>query len=636
MTERGRYDPIRLIQTNRYAGYQFHAYVRIDGMTAEEAYHYVVLTIYQWVLKRIPAEDSIASELQVPAPEDYRTVTADAFYPFHLNIGFALDITPFSNLWALRIKETDQGTTDRQAVVGRFFTTRIGVRLDEKDHVELGIKIDVTDPAGAENEVDFAFRPGFVRPLANQPSVHFEQVVDLKYGESVKINTDDEYKRFLFLLNSEENQLPLVVFTYARPEEKKPDTKISMEEFAKSDLAKSLLHSSITSVSRTGLRFPDAPMPVLQEKPKNPTMPYDTDRFSKSAFAYALTYVLGDKYTDRFRNRIKKDFTSGDILLLGAKRFRGEVNIISYPGEKEDARNKAYDRILLMAQSYSKHKSPYSFGWVVFEAEARKLAQQRDFQMILDSEQLEEKERYAKLVQHAEELNAVINGKDEKIVTLQERCDEEFDRGVAFRENEIRKLKDEISSLKKQLTDEQDKNRQMMSNHQWAKDVLSALDQIRKFEKLPSSNEDVIMFFQRAYPDRLGFTARGKAEASKCGLRTDHLWEVLYMVANDLTDLFRSKQGNLTEEEVTGVAGCEMSFREGAQTRKDSDQMKLRDDEYEGKSISVEPHLKIKSWKGEPDHQRLHFCYDAEVKKIIIGYLGDHLDSAATRYKGQR
>ena len=57
---------------------------------------------------------------------------------------------------------------------------------------------------------------------------------------------------------------------------------------------------------------------------------------------------------------------------------------------------------------------------------------------------------------------------------------------------------------------------------------------------------------------------------------------------------------------------------------------------YEGKIISVEPHLKLKSWKGEPAHQRLHFCYDPEMRKIIIGYLGDHLDSAATRYAGQR
>ena len=54
METRGRYDPIRLNQTNRYAGYQFYAHVRVDGM---DAFNYVVLTIYQWILKRVPEGD---------------------------------------------------------------------------------------------------------------------------------------------------------------------------------------------------------------------------------------------------------------------------------------------------------------------------------------------------------------------------------------------------------------------------------------------------------------------------------------------------------------------------------------------------------------------------------------------------
>lgn len=109
-----------------------------------------------------------------------------------------------------------------------------------------------------------------------------------------------------------------------------------------------------------------------------------------------------------------------------------------------------------------------------------------------------------------------------------------------------------------------------------------------------------------------------------------------YLMANDLADVFRAAQGNLKEEDAARVMGCEISFHEGSMTRKDSALMKLREDEYEGKAISVEPHLKLKTLKGEPEHQRLHFGYDPETKKIIIGYVGDHLESAATRYAGQR
>lgn len=636
MAERGRYDPIRLNQTNRYAGYQFHACIRMDGMTSLEAYYYVILSIYQWIRERVPEEDRNAEELMVPAAEDYAAVTGDIFRPHHINIGFALDITPLSEptVWTLRIKETDQGTDDRQAVVGRFFTTRIGVRLNEKGTVELGIKIDVTDPADTIKEVDFAFRPGFVRALANQPNVHFEQVGDLKYGEAWKVETEEDYRQLLYMLENEDNQLPLVIFTYARPETGKALEKISMEEFAQRIKVDSL--SRLMGMDTIGTRFPDIQLPAKQKKESKPFLPYETDRFSRSAFAYGRAYVLGDQYTERFGKKTKRDFDFGDVLLYGAKKFRGGVNIIGYPGENELKLKAAYDSILRQAQSYSKHKAQYTFGSVLFESEARKLERQKEFQMILESGKWEEKERYTKLVRHAEELNALIDGKDKKIRRLEQQCAEEFDRGTALKDAEMKRLEDEIRGLRKELAAEQEKNRLMVSEHQWAKSVQEALEQMRKIKKLPRSNREVVQHFQRVFPDRLGFTERGETEASRCGIRPDHLWEILYMVANDLVDAFRKKQGNLTEEEVTRVAGCEMSFYEGSMTKKDGDLKKLRDDVYNGKVISVQPHIKLKSWKGEPEYQRLHFCYDAELKKIIIGYLGDHLESAATRYTKKR
>ena len=53
---RDRYEPIKLTQTTRYAGYQFHARVHIDGMQSFEAFKYLILSVLEWVRKRIPAE----------------------------------------------------------------------------------------------------------------------------------------------------------------------------------------------------------------------------------------------------------------------------------------------------------------------------------------------------------------------------------------------------------------------------------------------------------------------------------------------------------------------------------------------------------------------------------------------------
>ena len=663
---RNQYEPLKLNQTNRYAGYQFHARVRIDGLSPSDAFRYLILTVCSWARQRMPEGDRNVPELSLPEAEEYASVGPERFMPYHFSIGYALDITPLMDqgIWSMRLKEPDIGTDERPSVPGRFFTTRVGLRLNEKGYTELGIRIDVTDPASAEKEVAFAFRPAFVRSLAIQPSVVFEQVREMKYGQAVTVETDEDYRQFLYMLENEENQLPLVVFTHFRPGEKKP-VSMSMEDFVKNDPLGSFLQSPgmgfgmpgkkeilmpdrasvsgmpafrpgvvVTADRKARTSAPAPAAPVAAAEP--PVMPYDAESFSRSAFAYALTYVLGDRYLEKFRGKVRKEFSPGDILVCGARKFRGAATVIDWPGTGEEAQRKAYSAALLAAQSWSKHKALYDYGTVVFEAEARKMEQHARVMELISSGSMEDRDRIARMTYEMQLLLNVIDDKDEDIEELKRQKEEAFERGQEFAEAEYAALDEENAGLRKELADEQEKNRQMMGEYQRAKGVLGALDRIRKVEKLPADNADVVRYFEQVYPDRLGFTDRGASEASSCSLRTEHLWEILYMVANGMADLFRSVQGNVTEEDVTRVAGCEMSFKEGSMTRKDSTLMRLRDDEYEGKAISVEPHLKLKSVKGEPEHQRLHFCYDPELKKIIIGYFGDHLDSAATQYAKKR
>ncbi len=235
-----RYEPIKLNQTNRYAGYQFHARVKVDGMDADSGFRYLILSVYQWIRGRVPENDRAVPELALPEAGEYAAVPAERFLPYHFSVGYTMDITPLmgDGIWSLRLKEPDIGTDDRPPVSGRFFTTRVGLRLNEKGYTELGIRIDVTDPASEEKEIDFAFRPAFVRSLAIQPSVCFEQIREMGYGQPLVVSNAGEYKQFLYMLESEENQLPLVVFTHYRRGGKKP-VSASIEEFMKSGLVDS-------------------------------------------------------------------------------------------------------------------------------------------------------------------------------------------------------------------------------------------------------------------------------------------------------------------------------------------------------------------------------------------------------------
>ncbi len=632
------YEPLKLNQTNRYAGYQFHARIRVDGLSDIDVFHYVILTIYQWVRSKVPEEDLKSIELQLPVAEEYASVSSGMFVPFHLNIGFALDITPVmdSGIWALRIKETDGGTPIREALVGRFFTTRVGVRLTDRGYTELGIRIDVTDPAFTEQEVPYAFRPGFVRSLAIQPAVVFEQIRELRYGNPERIAMDSDYKRFLYMLDSEENQLPLVVFTHARPEEKKPAAGMSMEELVSSIQAKSFLQVSGVQMPGTGREFPGAISPAKTavasiSAAEPPVVPYDADKFSRSAFAYGLTYVLGDKYTEKLRSRLKTEFRPGDILLCGVKKFRGGVRVFSCPGRKEEDRKKTYEAALLAVQSYSKHKTPYSYGSVVFEAEARSMEQQARIIELVNSGTLAEKDKVARLKSEMESLFQVIREKNEDIRRLNDQVSEAFDRGVAFRDSENAALKEEIGELRNEIAARQASIDQMQGSYKQAREISSVLEQMRSIATLPETNEEVVRYFRVVYRDRIDFTERGEASASKCGIRPVTLWNILYTISNRMVDTFRNGLG-VTEEDITKATGMDVSFREGSMTREQKDYMRQREDQYNGKTISVEPHLKLKTSKGEPAYQRLHFWYDPDMQRIVIGYLGDHLDSAATRH----
>lgn len=164
---RDRYEPLKLNQTNRYPGYQFHARVRIDGMEPSDAFVYLILSVYHWIRSKVPEADREVAKLALPEPDGYASVANDAFLPYHFSVGYTLDITPLmeDGIWALRLKEPDSGSAEREAVPGRMFTTRVGLRLSDKGYTELGIRIDVTDPDSVEKEVDYAFRPGFVRSL---------------------------------------------------------------------------------------------------------------------------------------------------------------------------------------------------------------------------------------------------------------------------------------------------------------------------------------------------------------------------------------------------------------------------------------------------------------------------------------
>lgn len=637
MTE-SRHKLLPLRRANRYAGYQFWGRMKVNGLKNNEVFNYLVLSIYEWLQGKIQSEEEKGVEtLQVPAPSDYASVTEKTFKPHHSSILFELDITPVleKRIWTLRIKEADHGTKERDPVIGRMFTTRVGVRLNDKDETELAVKIDVTDPATEEKELEYAFRPGFVRTLAEQEKVHFEQVAELKYGEPYRVETDEEYKNLLFMLDNEDNQLPLVVFTYARPGDMKNAAQKSIEELVNSGQIDSFLKPAGMLMPRMEMEMPGFnQMPkTARMKKEVPVLPYAIDNFcGEETFAFALTYVLGDKYTERFGKKIKKDFRPGDILLCGAKKFKENASIFAYPGQNEKDLKKVYDEVLLAAHSYPKHKAPYDFGTTVFEAEARDMERQIRVNQLISSSQIKGNEENEELRKKITELFKAGEKQEKRIRELEGEKDEAFKRGRDTAKNDIERLNDKINEQARELTSKRAAIEQMQNSFQQNALRDQVLEKIHTIDEWPGDNAVVVKFFLAAYGDRIDFTERGISTVSKCDMKPERVWDILYRVANQMVDLFRNGRDNLSEKDIADAAGFDMSFREGGETREREEYMRYRRDIYNGKEISVEPHLKFRGAKNEVDYQRLHFWYDKENRRIVIGYLGNHLPSAATRY----
>ena len=76
------------------------------------------------------------------------------------------------------------------------------------------------------------------------------------------------------------------------------------------------------------------------------------------------------------------------------------------------------------------------------------------------------------------------------------------------------------------------------------------------------------------------------------------------------------------------------AMSEGKQSHKDNKIMNQRDDTYEGRELSMEPHVKLLPQKAGADDRRIYYCYDHELDKIIVGRVGMHLKTAGTSRMG--
>ena len=106
------------------------------------------------------------------------------------------------------------------------------------------------------------------------------------------------------------------------------------------------------------------------------------------------------------------------------------------------------------------------------------------------------------------------------------------------------------------------------------------------------------------------------------------VWEMLHDLDQKLWDIVFVRRGDI-EREFEGVTVYEYAKGEGKQTSNDSKLAQLRKFEFEGQTYEMWTHLKYGNRPGK--QLRIHFAFDHNRQRIIVGYIGEHMDNASTR-----
>lgn len=190
----------------------------------------------------------------------------------------------------------------------------------------------------------------------------------------------------------------------------------------------------------------------------------------------------------------------------------------------------------------------------------------------------------------------------------------------------------EIDELRRKLYNAQSQADSYQQDASQSNDRKKALDAVRHIAKYPKTAQEIAEYFLIHFPDQIAFTEKGKASLQTCKTDPAVLWDALYQIATRLFELYENDNIVSVEKTFNQESNFRVARGEGSMTRKDSSLMRQFEDEYNGKKIDIQAHLK--STENSPSSRRflrIYFCYDSDIHKIIIGSCGKHLDNYTTR-----
>jgi hypothetical protein len=227
-------------------------------------------------------------------------------------------------------------------------------------------------------------------------------------------------------------------------------------------------------------------------------------------------------------------------------------------------------------------------------------------------------------IETLEEVNCSLEGEKKDL----EQQREQLTKRIEQLEGEVEEAKQETAEkehLRKQAWELKEKADERALEFQSASAILIGMD------AFPSTLEEVIDLVARLYSNRIVFLPEARSSAAGWEFDPSRAWVILRSMANELHSLYFVDGCSAIEADFRTKTGIELSLKEGNQTRKNKQLMRLRQRNYNGAEISIEPH--VKEGVRKPNLLRVYYFADHDNKLIVVGHCGDHLDTDGTRRK---
>lgn len=189
-------------------------------------------------------------------------------------------------------------------------------------------------------------------------------------------------------------------------------------------------------------------------------------------------------------------------------------------------------------------------------------------------------------------------------------------------------LEDKVSSLQFRCEQAESRADQLAGENAAFKKEEAAIDSLTAF---PKSLEEQLGLASQLWATRIVVLPEAFDSAKRyANGDADEQWRVLASAATALWRL-KFQEGCTTDicSAFTNQTGIEMTLTETKATKANQECVRLRQRTYKGKTIDITPHLKGKG-KSKMDPFRLHFYFDEDGQKIVIGHCGCHLLTAGT------